>query len=241
MTWLPWTQMPRARRSNPRVLAAAIGVVVVAVLAIVLAVAATGGKSSGTAAATLPGARDVNTLLRGIPQDGLTLGSPTAPVTLTEYIDLQCPFCQQFETQVLPQIVKSYVRTGKVKIEARVLAFIGPDSVHGRDAMLAAAKQGKAFNFAQVLYDNQGIENTGWLDDAMVASAAKSVPGLNSKLLLSTQSSASVTQQAKAIDSEATARNVVSTPTVFVNGKQVQLASPTDLAGVVKAFRTAGA
>lgn len=230
--------MPSPRKSNPRVLAVSAGAVVAALAAIVLAVVATGGKSS-TGATILPGARGVETLLRGIPQQGLTLGSPKAPVTLTEYIDLQCPYCQEFETQVLPHIIKSYVRTGKVKIQARVLAFIGPDSVRGRDAMLAAAQQGKAFNFAQLLYANQGVENTGWLDDAMVASAAKSVPGLNWALLSGSRRSAAVTRQADGIDGEATARNVVATPTIFVDGRQVQLSSPTDRAAVVRAIRTA--
>ena len=31
--------------------------------------------------------------------------------------------------------------------------------------MLAAAEQNKAFNFSQMLYYNQGTENTGWLTD----------------------------------------------------------------------------
>ena len=31
--------------------------------------------------------------------------------------------------------------------------------------MIAAGAQNKAFNFAQILYDNQGTENTGWLND----------------------------------------------------------------------------
>jgi len=39
----------------------------------------------------------------------MTLGSPFAKVLMVEYIDLQCPFCQQFETQVFPDIVAKYV------------------------------------------------------------------------------------------------------------------------------------
>ena len=45
--------------------------------------------------------------------------------------------------------------------------------------MIAASKQNRAFNFAQLLYFNQGPENSGWLDDTMVASAAKSIPGMD--------------------------------------------------------------
>jgi protein-disulfide isomerase len=237
----------RRRTASPRVLGAAGGIVVAVIVAVVIVAVATGGSGTTVAALptngsltnALPGARDVNSLLNGIPQRGLTLGSPKAPVTLTEYIDLQCPYCQQFETHVMPEIIKSYVRTGKVEVQARVLAFIGPDSLRGRDAMFAAATQGKAFDFAQLLYDNQGIENTGWLDDGMVAAAAKSIPGLNPKQLFSTRSSAAVTQQGNATDNEATAHNVISTPTILVNGKQVQLSSPTDTAALVRAIRNA--
>ena len=114
-----------------------------------------------------------------IPQNGSVLGSPTAPVTVVEYIDLQCPACQQFESQALPDLVSRYVRTGKVKIEARPIAFIGPDSIRGRAAALAAVAQNRMFNFAELLYFNQGPENTGWLDDDMVKAAASSIPGLD--------------------------------------------------------------
>ena len=100
-------------------------------------------------------------------------------MTVIEYIDLQCPFCRQFETEAMPTILENYVRKGKAKVEARVIYIIGPDSQTGREAALAAAKQNKLFNFNQLLYDNQGTENTGWLDDDVIKSAAASIPGLD--------------------------------------------------------------
>src|SRR5262249_47014840 len=176
--------------------------------------------------------------------EGLTLGSPAAPVTLVEYIDLQCPYCQQLETQVMPDIVERYVRPGKVKIEARPLDFIGPDSTRGRHAMIAAAQQGKAFNFAQLLYDNQGTENTGWLSDAVVANAAKSIPGLNPRRLVAEQGSSAVRQQASTFDRTATADGVQGTPTLFVGksgarGTQVPLTSPQDSQSLIRALNAA--
>ena len=72
-----------------------------------------------------------------------------------------------------------------------MLDFIGPDSSRGRKAMIAAGQQNQAFNFAAVLYFNQGIENTGWLNEDMVASAAASIPGFKvGKLLTERNSSA---------------------------------------------------
>src|SRR5439155_1071045 len=84
---------------------------------------------------------------------------------------------QNYETTAIPTLLRKYVRTGKVRIETKPWAFIGPDSFRGQQAMFAAAKQNRAYNFASVLYDNQGTENTGWLNDAMVAQIAASVPG----------------------------------------------------------------
>jgi 2-hydroxychromene-2-carboxylate isomerase len=125
-----------------------------------------------------------------------------------------------------------------------VLDFIGPDSTRGRNAMIAAGLQGKAFNFAQLLYDNQGTENTGWLSEGMVAQAAKSIPGLNPRELFSVRDSTGVREQAATFDQEATAHHVSSTPTLFVGksrsrARRVSLSSPTDEHSLVSAIRAA--
>ena len=53
------------------------------------------------------------------------LGKASAPATMVEYIDLQCPVCREFETEVMPTIIDRYVRTGKLKVIARPVAVIG--------------------------------------------------------------------------------------------------------------------
>ena len=242
------------RQANPKVLGAVAAVVVLAIVGIVLGVTLSGGSSNsslkdlpatGSCTTGLPGCSDVEAMFKGIPQKGLTLGSAFAPVTMIEYIDLQCPFCQQFETQVFPDLLKTYVKTGKVKIEARILDFIGPDSSRGRKAMIAAGEQNKAFNFAEILYFNQKTENTGWLNDAMVGQAAASIPGLQVQQLLSARNSGSVSSQARAFDAQQTQDQVTGTPTLFVSKdggktkKQVPLASSTDKASVVTALNDA--
>ena len=168
----------------------------------------------------------------------------TIGLILSRDSDLQCPFCQQFETSAMPTIVRRYVRTGKLKVVARPIAFIGPDSKRGRDAALAAGLQGKLFDFAQLLYVNQGEENTGWLDDAMVKSAATSIPGLNVTRLLDDRSSSAVSDDEHAFDAGATADAVHATPTILVGRtgskpKVVNLASPTDAQSVERAIDAA--
>ncbi len=236
---------PRARKASPKVIAAVAAAIAAVVIGIVLAVSLSGGGSPATTdVARLPGAAEVQALFTGIPQKSSTLGAASAPVTMIEYIDLQCPYCQEFESTVLPKLVKTYVRPGKVRIEQRLLAFIGPDSVRGRSAALAAGLQNKQFNFSEILYLNQGTENTGWLDDKMVVAAASSIPGLEVPRLLTDTKSPQVSTTAKALDAEATAAGIDSTPTILVGKtgtepKQVQMSSPDDYGSVAAAIENA--
>ena len=242
----------RARQASPKVLGAVAGVVILIVIAVVLAVVVFGNKSSapknvptvGSIAEGLPGSAEVAAMFKGIPQKNLVLGSAFAPVTMTEFIDLQCPICQEFETTVMPDIIPKYVRTGKVKVYVRPWAFIGPDSFRGQSATLAAGLQNKAFNYAQILYDNQGTENTGWLDNNMVVQAGASIPGLKVPQLLTDMKSSTVKNEAKAVAAEANTRQVSGTPTVFVGksgtkGTQVALQSGGDEASLVAALNAA--
>jgi protein-disulfide isomerase len=223
---------------------------VLAAIAVTLGVALSSGSSTaavparGSLTNALPGAADVQKLLLGIPQQANVLGSQSAPVTLVEYIDLQCPYCQQFETQAMPSLIGSYVRTGKVKIEARPIAFIGPDSQRGRLAAIAAGEQNKLFNFAQILYLNQGTENTGWLSAQMVASAAASIPGLDVSRLLAGSNSDAAKTQAGTYDQQAAKDSVQATPTILVGKsggtlRPVALTSPTDSQSVASAISAA--
>lgn len=216
----------RSRQASPRVLIAGAGIVAVAAIAIVLAVVLTGGSNTpkvtqtvGSAATGLPGSTEVEAMFKGIPQAGLELGSATAPVQMVMFIDLQCPICRDFEATSMPTIVSKYIRAGKVRLELKPWAFIGPDSTRGQKALLAAAEQNKAFDFAQVLYDNQGTENTGWLTDSMIVKIAESVTGLNVPKLLVDQKAPKVKQQIADVTAAVAASKVNGTPTVFVGRK----------------------
>jgi protein-disulfide isomerase len=158
------------------------------------------------------------------------LGKASAPATMVEYIDLQCPVCRDFETNVMPSVIDKYVRAGKLKVIARPVAIIGSgvDSQRGRLGMIAAGQQNRAFNFSQLLFFNQGPEDGGWLDDTMVASAAKSIPGVNVAELQAAAKSPAVADQAKTYDSEATRDGLSGTPTVLVgpSGGKLTVVTP---------------
>jgi protein-disulfide isomerase len=214
----PPVRSTEGRRASPMVLLTALLGLAGLAVAIVLVVVFTGGGSGSSSASgtTLPDANVIQQQLAGIPQQGNVLGKPTAKATMVEYIDLQCPVCRSFETEVMPTIFDRYVRAGKLKVESRPVAIIGPDSELGRLAMIAAERQNRAFNFAQLLYFNQGPENGGWLDDSMVASAARSIPGVNVKALQDAMNSSSVASEAKTYDRQAQADGLSGTPLVLV-------------------------
>jgi protein-disulfide isomerase len=227
---------PGPRQASPKVLAIA-GIVVLVIVAVVLAVVFATRSSGNTGAAkdipargsatskvALPGATDVRKLFAGIPQKGLYLGSSTAPATLTEFIDLQCPLCQQFETQQLPTIVAKYVKTGKLMIRMEPWSILDrpgtpPDSNRGQAATIAASLQSKAFQFAEMLYLNQGQEDSGWLTDQMVNLAAASVDGMQVSQVLGKMGSSGVQSIVKAVDQQAATAGFNATPTILLNKK----------------------
>jgi protein-disulfide isomerase len=194
-------------------LAAAVAIVVVAI------VVSSGGSRSKPAAASANGLKDtaaVNRLLQGIPQSGITLGRPGAPVTIAEFVDPQCPFCRDFAVNELPQVVQRDVRSGKAKIELRLLTFIGSDSVKAGRVFSAAGQQGKLFNALDIMYHNQGEENSGYVTDAYLRSVLGAVPGLDVSKALSGASATAVAQELGAAGTAASRYAVNSTPTVLV-------------------------
>src|SRR6476660_6232123 len=146
----PPTRSTGGRKASPLVLGGVLAAIVV-IAAVVIAVVALGGNNSNASstATVLPDAGVIAKQFAGIPQHGDVLGKASAPATMVEYIDLQCPICRDFETNVMPSVIDRYVRAGKLKVIARPVAIIGNgvDSQRGRLGMIAASKQNRAFNF----------------------------------------------------------------------------------------------
>jgi protein-disulfide isomerase len=194
-----------------------IAAVVAAAVAAALVVASLlfrGGDSNSSATApTTP--TEVSALIDGIPQDRAVLGSPNAPVTLIQFEDLQCPICRRYQQEGFPEIVKEYVRTGKVKIRFVGLAFIGPDSEKALLNVLAAGSQGKLFQLADALYANQGDENSGWVTDDLLKTLATGL-GLDYAKLKAAAEGPAARQQANSMAAEANQREVPGTPWFYV-------------------------
>jgi protein-disulfide isomerase len=109
--------------------------------------------------------------LAGIPQQGIALGEPDAPVTLVEFADLQCPFCREYHEQAFPTLLE-YVKAGELRLELNLLRFIGPDSDRLARTAAGAAAQDRMWNVVDLAYARQGVENSGYADDDFLNSLA---------------------------------------------------------------------
>jgi protein-disulfide isomerase len=126
-----------------------------------------GGDDSGERAKDdgekpLRGEASLGERFDGIPQHRSILGKRDAPFTLVEFADLQCPFCARFDRAVLPAVIERFVRPGRLRLDLRPVAFLGPDSSTGAAATVAAGFQNRMWQFADLFYRNQGTENSGY-------------------------------------------------------------------------------
>lgn len=229
-------QAPRlsgARRPSRRTLyLSAIGIALaVAAALVIISVATRGGGTSpsqpAAQAAALTGVAETQTMLRDLPQQKNVLGSPKAPVTLVEYADPQCPYCAEWARNALPEIVRDYVRPGKVRIEYRGMAFIGPESTTGLQAAFAAGNQGKFWHVLELLYANQGGENTGWIDEPLLGAIAGRA-GIDTAQFNTDRGSFAVARAVTNSTTQARAAGVSSTPSFFA-GRTGSRLRPVDV------------
>ena len=184
----------------------------------------------------MAGAKETAALFDGIEQKGAVLGDPKAPVTLVEFADIQCPFCAEYAVKALPGLVRDYVRTGKVKMEFRPVVFIGQDSLDGGRVVGAAANQGKGWNAMDLLFRNQGKENSGWLTDTLQGKILGAIPGLDAEKAMAERAANSVRLQLVRADNLAKKYKIDATPSFLIGrtGGKLEALEPYDL--TTKAF-----
>lgn len=217
MTMPPVPKSPTPGWGSRRtLLIAVVAGVAVAVVLIGASLAFRGGDEEATPGGSFTGTSPTLGSLEGIPQTGTVLGSPDAAVTLLQYEDLQCPICKQYTDDAFQAIVDEYVRSGRIKVDFRGLAFLGEDSLKGLRIALAAGKQDHLWEVVEAFYEAQGEENSGWLTDALVDSILASVPGLDAGQVLADAQSDEIEQQVLDVQQEAQARSVPGTPWFYV-------------------------
>jgi len=110
--------------------------------------------SPGAADAAVPHPllADAQTVLE-ITKDDRILGNPDAPITIIEYASLTCPHCAHFTNDVLPEIKKEWIDTGKAKL---VLRDFPLDEPALRAAMIArCAPTDRYYAFTDTFFATQ--------------------------------------------------------------------------------------
>jgi protein-disulfide isomerase len=201
--------------------------IVIALLAVGIAVSR--GRGSGV---PTPGSSEaradaaaVDGLLRGIPESGTTLGSPRAPVTVTEFADLECSLCRTFALGPERELISHEIRSGEVKLRYRSLCTatctgtLGPPGFTAQQmAAYAAGIQRLAWYYIDLFYVEQGRQGSSYATPAYLDGLARQLSDLDYSKWLSDKDQRRLSAAVAADQRIARARGIRSTPALLVQG-----------------------
>jgi protein-disulfide isomerase len=231
----------KAARERTTYLTAALGVLVVLVAFVGIAVQSNRAKIQG----------DV-VLDHGSVQNGIAVGNP-AKVTVDLFEDFQCPACLAFEQSVGPTIAAD-IAAGKIQARYHMLAFLDASS-NGNNYSTRAANAAACASdvsvatfqkYHAILYgkdsngqNNQPAEGSNGRTDIQLEDWGKQagIAGDDFSTFQQCVSTQNHTAFVQAVTDNASKRNVVQTPTVQINGKELQ---DTSLDGFNAAVKAAG-
>lgn len=209
--------------------------IAIVLAAVVIAFAVIFGHGVGSnGAATTPSTDGSATAvdIKNVKTDGEPfIGDANAPTTIALFYDYQCPFCKQFEQGVSPQLLESYVKTGKTKIVFKDFQFLGQDSldaaVFGR--ALWESQPDQFYPWFVAMFNAQDEEgDQGFGDLASVEKLAATIPGLDvakvDALVKSKRSTYEATIQADR--AEGAALGINGTPSIIVGNQLLTGLSP---------------
>lgn len=154
------------------------------------------------------------------------LGEASAPVTVVEYGDYQCPFCGKFFRDTEQVIRDQYISKGKVRWVYRDFAFLGQESTWASEAARCAADQEKFWQMHDYLYTHQSGENQGAFSKDNLKKFAGAL-GLDQTKFNSCFDSGKYTSAVQAETVAGGKAGVNGTPANFINGNLNVGALPT--------------
>ena len=161
-----------------------------------------------------------------------TKGSPTAPVTVYEMSDFQCPFCAEFALQTVPALDREYVQTGKVRfVWVNLPLPMHQNAVPAAELAMCGARQGRFWQLHDLLFRNQsrwaGLSEPGSYFLSLGDSA-----GANRDSLATCLREGAVRALVRADAEGAVRSGARSTPTFYIEGGLLVGAQP------IEVFRT---
>ena len=157
----------------------------------------------------------------------------TALVTLEEFGDFQCSHCAQFALGMGKQLKKDFVNTGRINFVFRHFPFIGEESFRAAEATECAADQGKFWEYHDTVFENwDGVNQGAYSDD--------NLKGFASRLQLDRDAFDSCLANGKyrgkvEEDLQLGERmGVNSTPSLFLQGRRIQVADYNELKQLIE-------
>ncbi len=146
--------------------------------------------------------------------------NPSAKVKIDIFEDFQCPICQTFEG-INNKYINDLVKSGKAKVVFHPMTFIGPESILAANMSACAADSGKFLEAHANIYANQpSKENSGTMTNNYLFLLGTSV-GITDSSFSKCVNEGKYADWTKLVEADAAKRGVNATPTVFVNGKEL--------------------
>jgi protein-disulfide isomerase len=214
-------QLRRRREARKRQLTILGGVVVAGLVIIGISVGWSAYENSKPVGAIIPIERDNYKFA-----NGKTLGAETAKVTIDEFADFQCPICGEFAAQTEPDLIANYMASGQVRYVFHHFIVIdgnvgGTESRRAAEASECANEQGQFWDYHKLVYHNQAGEGKGAFTDRRLKAFAETL-GLDTAKFNQCFDSGKYAQNVLADEREGRSLGVNGTPSIFVNGRQVQ-------------------
>jgi protein-disulfide isomerase len=161
------------------------------------------------------------------PMAGRIRGSASAPVTVYEMSDFQCPYCREFALTTFPAIDSAYVATGRVRwaFVNFPLTSIHHNAAAAAEVAFCAAQQGGFWRVHDLLYQHQDVWAPLKEPAAFFMTLADSAKLSKPALLACLQSPA--TEDALRADAQGASRSgAESTPSFYIEGGLLVGAQP---------------
>ncbi|WP_316505154.1 DsbA family protein [Nitrosopumilus sp.] len=150
------------------------------------------------------------------------LGNKNSPVTLVEFGDYQCHFCNVFFHSTEEDILTNYVETGKVRMIFKDYNIIGPDSINASHGAHCANDQGLFWEYHDILYSNWTGENNGWASSENLTKFAQEID-LDMETWVECMTNETHSQVIIASNEDARLLELTGTPVFFVIGPDGQI------------------
>jgi protein-disulfide isomerase len=154
-----------------------------------------------------------------VPADAPVLGPASAPVTIVEYLDYQCPYCHRAQG-VVDEVLNRY--PGKVRFVHRDFLLGKPRSLPAARAARCAGEQGKFWEYHRDL-----LLSAGDMGDEDLRTRAAAM-GLDAGKFSACVASDRFDADIKRSTESGNALGIDATPTFFINGRRLQGALPPD-------------